>query len=153
MEAGIGSGSRQAVVVDANLAIALALKMPTSEQAAALFEQWRAARAPIYAPMLWEYEVVSTLRKAVALGYIVGDSASTALDQLPRLGVTCVAPDVLLHRAALIWAERLGHTVACDAQYLALAERLHAQFWTADRKLARRAESIGVGWVHALGAG
>ncbi|HEX6305251.1 MAG TPA: hypothetical protein VFZ76_13740 [Anaerolineales bacterium] len=35
------------------------------------------------------------------------------------------------------------------AQYLALAERLEAEFWTADERLARKVERQ-LPWVHLL---
>lgn len=138
------------VVVDSSVALGLLLDLPYSERCAALFEAWKRAYRRVYAPLLWEYEVVSTLRKAVALRAITPARAIQALDQVPRLGVTRVAPDPDLNRAALDWARRLGQSVAYDAQYLALAERLDAELWTADRRLASGASSIGATFVHCL---
>lgn len=34
--------------------------------------------------------------------------------------------------------------------YLATAEHLGADFWTADRRLARHAKQLGIGWVRAV---
>ncbi len=59
--------------------------------------------------------------------------------------------DTSLCLAALTWAERLGQTKAYDAFYLALAEGLSAEFWTADKRLARRARHAGADFVRLLG--
>ena len=46
-----------------------------------------------------------------------------------------VAPTLELHKSALLWAERIGQLKVYDAHYLALAENLSAEFWTADKRL------------------
>ena len=74
--------------------------------------------------------------------------AEARLETLARLGVQLVPPTPELDRLALRWAGRLGQTVAYDAHYLALAETLGCDFWTADRRLA---EAAGVSWVHWIG--
>jgi len=137
------------VVLDASVAVATALSLPYSPQAARLLEHLSGAE--IYVPALWEYEVVSTLRKSVALGRSTSAEAEGALERMLVLPSTRVAPDPGLHRAALRWADRLGQVVAYDAQYLALAERLGAEFWTADRRLVERARESGLVWVRWVG--
>ncbi len=139
-----------AVVIDANLAVALAIALPYSERAVTLMADWARERVCVYAPLLWEYEVVSALRKAVALGLLPVDEAPYTLERLWALGVQPVPPGPDLHRQALAWAERLGQTVAYDAQYLALAEGLGAVLWTADRRLSRRAADLGISWVRYI---
>jgi predicted nucleic acid-binding protein len=52
--------------------------------------------------------------------------------------------------AALHWAERIGHSKAYDAQYLALAESLSAEFWTADVRLVHVLEKLDVSWIHVI---
>lgn len=141
-----------AIVVDANLTVALALPLPYSERAAALVEDWRRDRVRLYAPLLWEYELTTALRKAVALRMLTSDQAQASLERLWRLGIERVAPDAALHREALRWAEQLGQTAAHDSQYLALAARLGARLYTADRRLAERARALGTEWVHTVAA-
>ena len=135
-------------VLDASVGVALVLPLPYSVQATALLGELRGTE--IQVPVLWEYEVVSTLRKAVAGGSLASEAAERALDRLLALPDVRVAPDPPLHRSALRWAERIGQIVAYDAQYLALAERLGADFWTADRRLARCAQETGADWVRCL---
>jgi predicted nucleic acid-binding protein len=43
------------------------------------------------------------------------------------------------------WTLRLKRAAACDSFYLALAETLHCELWTADQRLANAAD---VPWVH-----
>lgn len=135
-------------IVDANLAVALVLATPYSVQAQALWQRWSAEAVQVYAPDLWAYEVTSALRKAMSLTGMSLSEAEACLETLARLGVQLVPPTPELDRLALRWAGRLGQTVAYDAHYMALAETLGCDFWTADRRLAAAA---GVSWVHWIG--
>ena len=147
------AGPVSTVVVDANLMMALAAELPYSEHATALMDAWQRDHVRLCAPLLWEYELVTAVRKALALGLFLEQEATAALEHLWSLGVERIAPDRELHHRSLGWAARLGQVVAYDAQYLALAERLGAELWTADRRLARQAAVSGLDWVHPVGQG
>jgi predicted nucleic acid-binding protein len=56
-----------------------------------------------------------------------------------------------LTRAAYRWSERLGQRRAYDGFYLAAADTLGGELWTADERLANSARRAGVGWVHWIG--
>ncbi len=139
-------------IVDANLGLALVLATPYSDRAQILWESWSSQQAVVFAPDLWAYELTSALRKAMVVTGMSLAGAEARLEALTQLGVRLVPPTPQLHQSALRWAHRLGHTVAYDAQYLALAELLGCDFWTADRRLAA-ALSPGVPWVHWVGNG
>ena len=141
----------QQVVVDANLCIALIIPLPYSEAAANQWLSWEANRVQIYAPLLWEYEIVSALRKAIVVGLISKKEAENAFQRMLGLGVERNTPDPDLHRLALQWAERVNQTVAYDSQYLALAETLQADFWTADKRLFDSLKSKKLNWLHWIG--
>jgi predicted nucleic acid-binding protein len=79
------------------------------------------------------------------------EQANTAIDDLFLLEVETQPLDISLCKAALEWATRLQQSRAYDAFYLALAERLQAEFWTADRRLANGAQQLGVKWVRWIG--
>lgn len=143
-------GRLERVVIDANIALALAIELPYSSAARTRFAGLSSSRRRIYVPLLWEYELASALAKAAHLRLLTPDEASRALEQLLQLNLYRVAPDIELHRAALRWASRLGQAAAYDAQYLALAERLGAELWTADRSLADHADHCGVRWVRSI---
>ncbi len=143
----------QRIVVDANLCVALVIPLPYSEAAAEKWLAWETERVSLYAPFLWEYEVVSALRKAILAGLINRDETENALQRLLILGVETVPPDVELHRSALRWSERIGQPVAYDGQYLALAEALQADLWTADKRLINVLENQNLTWLHWIGEG
>lgn len=141
------------LVVDANIAVALAVDLPYSPAALNRLRVWLHESAEMYAPLLWEYEVASALRRMTTLGLLSAASAENALTSiLLDLPIERVPPEPRTHQAALRWAERLGHSVVYDAQYMALAERLGAEFWTADRRLMNRARQLlHVPWVRWIG--
>jgi predicted nucleic acid-binding protein len=141
----------QRIVVDANLCIALIIPLAYSEAAAKQWLLWEMNRAQIYAPLLWEYEVVSALRKAIAVGLIGKKETDNAFQRLLGLGVECRVPDIDFHRSALQWADRINQPVAYDSQYLALAEALTADFWTADKRLIDSLKSKKLAWLHWIG--
>jgi predicted nucleic acid-binding protein len=62
-----------------------------------------------------------------------------------------VEPDGDLLKNSLVWAEKIPQAVAYDAQYLALAESLKADLWTADRRLFNSVQQAGVNFAHWLG--
>ena len=142
--------SQMIQVVDANLAVALVLPTPHSPQAQALWERWSVEATDVFAPDLWAYDVTSALRKAVSITGMPSQEAEAHLETLMRLSVQLVPPAFELDRLALRWAGRLGQAVAYDAHYLALAETLACDFWTADRRLADSA-GTEVPWVHWIG--
>lgn len=139
-----------AQVVDANLALALVLATPYSDRAQVLWERWASAQAVVFAPDLWAYEVTSALRKAMVITGMLLPEAEARLETLVQLGIRLVPPTPSLDRSALRWASRLEQTVAYDAHYLALAEALACEFWTADGRLAAQL-APEVPWVHWVG--
>lgn len=105
------------------------------------------------AAALFEYEIATIVRRSVAFGLLAKQQMVTVLDNLLGTRVITVAPTGMLHHQALHFAERIGHTKAYDAQYLALAAQEHAAFWTADHRLARSAQQAGFAWVNWIGDG
>jgi predicted nucleic acid-binding protein len=110
--------------------------------------RWQAEGQGLCAPSLWLYELTSALAKASRFEALTGEEAHQALEQAYALGVRLFPPDATQARAALVWTLRLKRAAAYDSFYLALAESLGCDLWTADRHLANAA---GVPWVHAIG--
>ena len=54
-----------------------------------------------------------------------------------------------MHEQALDLAERFAFQAAYDAHYLALAEWLGGEFWTADGRLVQAVQA-GLPWVHLV---
>ena len=135
------------LVIDANLISAIAIPLTYSDTAKQKMAQWKQAGEVILAPVLWEYEVTCSLRRAMAYGWLDSKEAASALHRIMLLNVKSIPPTEALHWEALKWAERLGQARAYDSQYLALAEQTNVELWTADERLRNRARQLGVSWV------
>ena len=141
-------------VVDANIAAALVLSLPYSQQAIAHIRNCQINRIRLCAPLIWEYELVAVVRKSVYSGMLTPEQGDAALSRLLALEIERIAPTEAHHRDALRWATLLGHVAAYDAQYLALAARLGAELLTTDKRLYTRAREKGLFWVrHILDSG
>jgi len=138
------------IVVDSNVLVALVIPIDYSEQASGKMDGWLAADTDLVSPAFWSYEAVSAIRKYVASGKLTGDEARYAVSNLMDLGIRDVSATGELHHKALAWAERLQDFVAYDPAYLALAEILDVDFWSADSKLIRKVKALGVDWVHDI---
>ncbi len=139
------------VVVDANLSLAQVLPLPYSPAVIQRMRVWQDELPRILVPGLWEYEVVTGLRRACFQRLLSLEQAQSSLDELLGMELEVVPASPNLHRRALEWAEQLGQSRAYDAQYLALAEQEGAELWTGDRRLANGAAALGVDWVHWVG--
>jgi len=101
-----------------------------------LFEGWQAEGKVIVAPLLLRYEVTNALwqmRKHGRLSRITLEAALQALVDLP----ISIRDSPRHYSAAMEFAERFNLPATYDAHYLALAEELDCEFWTADKRLAR----------------
>ena len=137
-------------VIDANATLGLFLRLPYSQEVDHWLQAWQAEEARLVVPTLWEYECLTGLRRAMALKLISTQEAERMASDLLALEFQRVAPTLELHQSALLWAERIGQTKVYDAHYLALAENLSAEFWTADRRLFHALQGLGVSWAHSV---
>lgn len=139
------------IVLDANVGLALVVPLPYSDRVQDLVQEWYEQEAGFAVPALWGYEVDSGLRKAVVSGILTEAEAHAALQSLWALDIQEIPATLDRHTRALAWAKLLNQTVAYDAQYTVVAEELQAPLWTADRRLADAARSVGAEWVHWIG--
>jgi predicted nucleic acid-binding protein len=137
------------VVADSGIYLAIALKEPQAKQAQALIERWRQILMRVAAPYLFRYEVVSVIRKHIARGYISLEDGTNAVNELTQLPVTFYSGKSIADRAFEL-ANEHNRPSAYDSFYLALAEQLQCEFWTADLKLFN-AVSQKLAWVKWLG--
>ena len=126
------------VCVDASLVLKLGLPEEGSEQVEALWRNWQRQGVEIVAPPLLRYEITSVLCNSVYRGRITPDEGFQILTRLLALPIGFVATEDL-HLAAWETAMKLKQSIAYDAHYLALAEALGCELWTADRKLYQMA--------------
>lgn len=142
-----------AVVIDANLSLAQALPLPYSESVARMMVYWKNGLTRLIVPSLWEYEVILGLRRACAVGIISSEMSRQLFNELLGMGLEVIAGEPERHLLALTLAERLEQAHAYDTQYLALAEQLGCEFWTADQRLVNRSAQLGLRYVHWVGEG
>jgi predicted nucleic acid-binding protein len=138
------------VCVDINIALKLVLPEIDSAKAQALWVHWVESGTEIVAPPLFLIEGTSVLCTHVHRGLITPEESQLLLQALQAQQVQLIFPEHL-HERALTLALRFGQPQAYDAYYLALAEILPCEFWTADVRLYRRV-SAALPWVRWLGA-
>jgi len=140
------------VVVDSSVAAKWVFPEHGSRAAAELAERWARTEHVVTVPAHFWAEVANIARHKVspAAGApgIRAEVARAKLSILAASDLVTAAPKPTLARA-LELALELGLTV-WDAAYVALAESLATEFWTADRDLAGRARRR-FPWVRLLG--
>ena len=100
------------------------------------------------APALLRYEVVNALHRSVKAGTLLPQLARAALVEVMRMPIRLFG-DEDLHLAALDFAGRFDLAAAYAAHYLALADRLGCEFWTADARLANKVRPH-LSWVRLV---
>lgn len=139
------------VAIDANVAVSLVVPLEYSDRVLQLFGDWRSQAVRFVVPSLWGYEIASALRKAVAANVLMAEEADLAIRDLWALDIQEVQTTIEQHRRALVWADRLGQSVAYDAQYIVVAEEREVELWTADQELVAGAHEAGADWVRWIG--
>ena len=136
------------VVVDASVAFKWLVEEEHSDKATALARLWDDEGARLAAPHLMVFEVANALHRRVARGDFAVDVAAGLMEDLMSIGIAFHhAPD--LHRRALELASEFQQAAVYDAHYLALAESLGCELWTADQRFQRavRARTADVHWL------
>ncbi len=94
--------------------------------------------------------MITAVRKSVIAKVLSPESAIKALDYLFALEIQQIPFTTTLYRNIFDWSVRLNHSQAYDAVYLALAEQLQAEFWSADKRLVNRAKQLELAWVKPI---
>jgi predicted nucleic acid-binding protein len=136
------------VVADSGILLAGVLVEKYTSRAQSLMMGWQRHQIAIAAPSLLRYEVVAALRKHVYRQTLTPQEALRARDELLAYPVEWFI-DVGLLKRGYEFAVQFNFPTAYDAQYLAVAERLDCEFWTADERLynALNAHLTWVKWV------
>jgi predicted nucleic acid-binding protein len=136
------------LVVDASLVFRLILPGTQQGEVQSRVGRWLADGYQLHAPSLWVYELTSALCKTVHFDHITGEDGERALTLARHLALRTVAPYHELVQAAFEWTLRLGRASAYDSFYLALAEGLQCELWTADQRLCH---AVNLPWVRSIG--
>lgn len=129
------------IVIDANVLLASMLpeeKLQAQAREAMLY--WADAGTRLAAPRFLRDEVVAVIRKAVFQHRIEHEYGKSLIQRLFRTKIDFYEDDELLLGAYEI-ATRFNLPRTYDAEYLALAERLDCEFWTADQVLVNSTQS------------
>ena len=129
------------VVVDASLAFKWLVEEEHSDKADALGRMWASQGTRSAAPYFMPVEVANALHRRVV-------RAEMSVHDGVRLIETLLSSGLELHETpsphsrALELASRLKQGAVYDAHYLALAETLDCDLWTADEKFYRAASPV-----------
>ncbi|MFZ5898428.1 MAG: type II toxin-antitoxin system VapC family toxin [Bacillota bacterium] len=140
------SGKR--VVVDASLAVKWLVNEEATEAAVGLLERWSEEEVCLTAPCLLFTEVANALYKRVRREEMALADAQTLLSFLSELGIE-IKETAALGPRVLELAARFCCSAAYDACYVALAEALECEFWTADERLYNTVKTQ-FEWVRCL---
>lgn len=121
------------VVVDASLAAAWVLPEVQSEAALDLAERWIAEGTTLHAPGLFAAELTNALHRRVRRGEVSVETARAALETIAAFDVE-LREEPGVPARALALASSHSRPSTYDCYYLALAESLDCEFWTADER-------------------
>ena len=121
------------VVVDASLAIKWVLKEPYADEALTLASEWASTETRPAGDMVLLAEATNVLHRRAALGHISPSQAKQLLAGLLNMGIE-VRESPQLHFRALELAQELQTPAVYDTHYLALADILECDLWTADER-------------------
>lgn len=129
------------VVLDASLAVKPFVLEAYTARARVLALSWRAAGTQLVAPDFMPSEMATAFRKKISEQIITLDGAKQLMARFYGLRIS-FRPSWLLHERAIELAEELNQRLAYDCHYLALAESLGCDFWTADEPFYGRPEGL-----------
>lgn len=136
------------VVVDASLVVKWIIDEEDSDLARAIVRSWHNAGTTPVAPYLMPAEVANALHRRVVRDEMSIESASRRMDALYSFEVG-LRQTPGLHVRAIELANQLGQGAAYDSHYLALAQTLDCDLWTADASFVRAARPLvaNVRWM------
>ena len=136
------------VVVDASLAFKWLVKEERSDEARAIARSWEGRGVQTAAPHFMPVEVANALHRRVTRNEMSVEEAVGLAESLLASGIELRDPPDLYGRA-LELASRLEQGAVYDAHYLALAEALDCELWTADETFFRAASPVvdNVRWI------
>lgn len=133
------------VCLDASIVVRL-VTMPENIFVQELWAFWQTESYQRVAPTLLYYEVANAIYQQEKNSLIESESAKEALDIALSLPIQLIG-DAALHQRARELAVQYQLPATYDAHYLALAERLNIELWTADARLYHAVQAQGVDWV------
>ena len=128
-------------MVDASLVVKWVLREEDYVEARGLSDYWASTGVQPVAPRLLMYEFANILHLKVRRGQSSIDEAWAAFAELIGFDIEFIDMESI-HARAIELAIQLNEGAVYDSHYLALAEHLDCEFWTADLAFARAAARI-----------
>ena len=138
------------VVIDASFSLSILLDHPLQRAALIVADTLKRDGMQMVAPSLWVYETTSSICKAVRFEMLTTDEAMQIITLLETMGVELVPPDEIYNKRSFNLTIRLNRAAAYDSYYLALAESIKCDLWTADKKLYRVAQKNEITYVRHI---
>jgi len=132
------------VCVDANVVVKSIIFPEDAIQE--LWKSWQTNGTRLVAPTLLYYEVANSLYQYQKRGDLTADIIRRVYETALALPFTLIG-DASLHRRAIVLAATYHLPAAYDAHYLALAEHLGVELYTADTRLVNALLPFKVDWV------
>ncbi len=120
-------------VVDASLAVKWLLKEPLTGKALALAEEWADTDTTPTGPCLLLVEATNVFHRRALSGQISQSQAKELLTGFFNMGIE-IRESSQLQVRALELAQELQLPIVYDVHYLALADMLECDLWTADER-------------------
>jgi predicted nucleic acid-binding protein len=137
------------LVVDASVAVKWLLREEHSDRARELRDDAVEGRVRILVPPLFRGEVLNALYQQERRGNVSREGVDDALDRFAAAPFNTLQPEGLL-TSALVLARQFSLGATYDAQYLAVAEALEVDLWSADEALIR-ATASALPWIRWIG--
>ena len=141
--------SSSTVCLDASIILRVVL-MPNDNPVQELWSSWNEQSYRMVAPTLLHYEVTNALYQQEKNTLLSAEFINNALDFVLSLPIQLIG-DTALHQRAHELTVKYNLPATYDAHYLALAERLNVELWTADARLYNTVQLYGVKWVKLVG--
>ena len=137
------------VCIDASVVLRYVL-MPDDAPIKKVWQAWASNETNLVAPSLLFYEVTNGLYQQEKNKYLSPETIWKSLEYSLDLPITLVN-EKNLHLRARELAIQYNLPATYDAHYLALAEWMDIELWTADMRLVKAVKSFGLRWVKGVG--
>lgn len=136
------------VCVDSGIVLPLVMEHPLSDLVLNRWQIWKTENSQFIAPSLLHYELVNALHRYCTAGLFSQSAARASLNAALALPIKLYDDDDLHYSAGEL---AIFHNLPAsyDTHYLALAQRMHAEFWTADKRLYNGIHEA-LPWVNLL---
>ena len=142
-------GNSSTVCVDASIVLRYVLQ-PDNAPIKKLWKSWLESETRLVAPSLLFYEVTNALYQQQRNKILSPETIWQTLELSLELPINLINESGLHLRAREI-AMQYNLPAAYDAHYLALAEQMKTDLWTADMRLVNILKPFKLKWVKGVG--